>query len=125
MSFRTKLLKDAGGFVAFYEEGYGFREENFPQAALLKKGYKFMYMPDAFVWHIKVRSGGAEKFKDHYFLCGKYHRVFADRFFPKWKTRLSWIFWSVSPPCLWLCVLLALSRRDLSIMKWHKGLWKL
>ncbi len=125
MSFRTKLLREAGGFRDFYKEGYGFREENFPQMTLIKKGYKFIYMPGAFVWHIKIRTGGAEKYKDHFYLCGKNHRFFADSFFPKWKTRLSWIFWSVSPPCLWLCPLLALARRDISIMKWHKGLWGL
>jgi GT2 family glycosyltransferase len=123
MSFLTEKLREAGGFVEFYSEGYGFREENFPQAVLVKKGYRFIYMPEAFVWHIKVREGGAEKFKDHFYLCGKNHRHFADNFFPKWKTRLSWIFWSVSPPCLWLCIGMALTRRDLSILRWHKGLW--
>lgn len=123
MSFLTKELRSVGGFVDFYKEGYGFREENFPQMALIKKGRKFMYMPDAFVWHIKTREGGADKDVEHFYLCGKYHRKFSDRFFPKWKSRLSWIFWSISPPCIWLCVLLALARRDLSILKWHKGLW--
>ncbi len=123
MSFRTGKLRSAGGFVDFYKEGYGFREENFPQMALLKKGYKFMYMPGAFVWHIKTRSGGADKDVEHFYLCGKYHRQFADKFFPKWKSRLSWIFWSFSPPCIWLCFLLAIWRRNLSILKWHKGLW--
>jgi hypothetical protein len=123
MSFLTKKLKDVGGFTEFYTEGYGFREENFPQLKLLRKGYRFIYMPDAFVWHIKVRTGGAEKYKDHFYLCGKNHRHFADAFFPKWKTRLSWIFWSISPPCLWLCIGLAIARRDLSMLKWHKGLW--
>ena len=123
MSFLTDEIKSVGGFSDFYKEGYGFREENFPQAALIKKGKKFMYMPKAFVWHIKTRKGGADKDYEHFYLCGKYHRVFADKFFPKWKSRLSWIFWSVSPPCTWLCVLLALKRHDLSILKWHKGLW--
>jgi len=125
MSFLTEELKKVGDFVDFYKEGYGFREENFPQMALIKNGKKFMYMPNAFVWHIKTRQGGADKNYEHFYLCGKYHRVFADRFFPKWKSHLSWIFWSVSPPCIWLCVLLAIYRRDLSILKWHKGLWGL
>ncbi len=123
MSFRMDMLKAAGGFIDFYKEGYGFREENFPQMVLLKRGYKFIYMPRAFVWHIKTRTGGADKNVEHFYLCGKYHRYFADKFFPKWKSRLSWIFWSVSPPCIWLCVLLAVARRDRSILKWHKGLW--
>lgn len=123
MSFLTKELKIAGGFADFYKEGYGFREENFPQAELIKRGKEFIYMPEAFVWHVKTRVGGADKDVEHFYLCGKYHRFFADKFFPKWKSRLSWIFWSVSPPCLWLCILLAMRRRDISILKWHKGLW--
>lgn len=123
MSFLTDKIKSVGGFVNFYKHGYGFREENFPQMELLNKGYEFVYMPDAFVWHIKTRVGGADKDVEHFYLCGKNHRYFADKFFPKWKSRLSWIFWSVSPPCLWLCVILALVRRDFSILKWHKGLW--
>lgn len=123
MSFLTEKLRSAGGFVDFYKEGYGFREENFPQIELLKRGYAFMYMPEAFVYHVKTRTGGADKDVEHFYLCGKYHRYFADRFFPKWKSRLAWIFWSISPPCIWLCVLLAIRRRDLSILKWHKGLW--
>ena len=123
MSFLTDELRSVGGFYDFYKEGYGFREENSPQMALIKKGKKFMYMPKAFVWHIKTRIGGAEKDYEHFYLCGKYHRIFADKFFPKWKSRLSWIFWSVSPPCVWLCLALAIYRLDISIIKWHKGLW--
>ncbi len=123
MSFLTKELKSVGGFYDFYREGYGFREENFPQMKLIRKGKKFMYMPKAFVWHIKTREGGADKNYEHFYLCGKYHKIFADRFFPRWKSRLSWFFWSVSPPCLWLCILLAIYRWDFSILRWHKGLW--
>ncbi len=123
MSFLTKELKAVGRFHNFYREGYGFREENFPQMALIKKGKKFMYMPEAFVWHIKIRNGGADKDYEHFYLCGKYHRIFADKFFPRWKSRFSWIFWSISPPCTWLCLFMAIYRMDLSILKWHKGLW--
>ncbi|MBI2579902.1 MAG: glycosyltransferase family 2 protein [Candidatus Aenigmarchaeota archaeon] len=123
MAFRTDKLKEVGGFVDFYTGGYGFREENFPQVALIKKGYTFLYNPKVFVWHIKKRAGGAEKDFEHYYLCGKYHRYFADKFFPKWKSRLSWIFWSFSPPCLWICIILSVIRRDKSILRWQKGLW--
>lgn len=123
MSYKASLLRDAGGFVSFYTEGYGFREENFPQVRLIRSGYTFVYMPEAFVWHVKERSGGADIFNDHFYLCGRNHRIFADAFFPKWKSRLSWIFWSISPPCIWLCILLALKKRDISVLKWHKGLW--
>ena len=125
MSFRVRELRLVGGFVNFYSEGYGFREENFPQMSLIKRGLNFVYMPKAFVWHIKAKKGGSDRDFEHYYLCGKNHRYFADCFFPKWKSRLSWIFWSVSPPCMWLCFILAISRKNLSILKWHRGLWNI
>ena len=123
MSYLTDELKRVGGFFSFYKEGYGFREENFPQASLIKRGFKFLYNPEAFVYHIKAKKGGSDRDFQHFYLCGKNHRIFADKFFPKILTRLSWIFWSKSPPALWIAVLLAIRRKDLSILKWHKGLW--
>ncbi|MFC2143117.1 glycosyltransferase family 2 protein [Candidatus Aenigmatarchaeota archaeon] len=123
MSYLTKKIKAVGGFVSFYKEGYGFREENFPQVKMIRKGGNFLYHPEAFVWHIKTRSGGAEFYLDHYYLCGKNHKIFADKLFSKWKSRASWIFWSVSPPCLWITFALAIKRRNRNILRWHKGLW--
>ncbi len=125
MAYKTNELKGVGGFTSFYEEGYGFREENFPQISLIKKKYMFIYMPKALVYHIKERTGGADKNFDHFYLCGKNHKILVDKFFPKIFSRLSWIFWSMSPPCIWLCLLLAIKRKDWSILRWHKGLWGL
>jgi len=125
MSYRLSALRAVGGFVPFYKQGYGFREENFPQVRIIRSGFTFVYNPEAFVYHIKSQKGGSDRDYEHFYLCGKNHRIFADALFPRILTRLSWLFFSRSPPCIWLAVLLAIKRRDLSILKWHRGLWGL
>jgi len=125
MSFLKDKLKEVGGFDEFYGRGGAYREETDPQIALIKKGYDFMYMPGAIVYHLQSEKGGIrlDNPKDYYYWCGKYHKYLVDKYFPKWLSRLSWIFWSFDPPCLWICVLSALIHRNLSILKWIKGLW--
>jgi len=124
MSFLVEPLREIG-FDEFYGRDAAVREETDPQIALIKKGYKFVYVPGALVYHLKNQKGGirANPKGNYFFWAGVNHRHLADKYFPKWKSRLSWIFWSINPPCLWLCVALAIIRRDPSILKWHKGLW--
>lgn len=125
MSFLTTKLKEVGGFDEHYGRGGAFREETDPQILLIKRGYKFMYMPKAIVFHLRYGNGGvrSDNQSDHYYWCGKYHKFFADKYFPKWSSRLSWIFWSIDPPCLWVCVCRAVFQRNESFLKWIKGLW--
>jgi glycosyltransferase involved in cell wall biosynthesis len=125
MSFLVKPLKEVG-FDEFYSHDAAVREETDPQIALIKKGCRFVYMPEALTYHIKAASGGirANPEKDYYYWAGIHHRYMADKYFPKWKTRLSWIFWSRNPPCIWACLLLAVCRRDMNILKWVWGLWR-
>jgi GT2 family glycosyltransferase len=124
MSFLIRPLREIG-FDEFYSRDAAVREETDPQIALVKKGYRFVYMPGALTFHIKAKVGGirSNPEKDYYYWAGVHHRHMADKYFPRWKTRLSWIFFSRNPPCLWLCIVLAIFRRDMNILKWHKGLW--
>lgn len=125
MSFLKEKLKEVGGFDEFFGRGGAFREETDPQIALIKKGYDFMYMPGAVVYHFQSKEGGirTDNLADYCYWCGKYHKHLADKYFPKWLSRPSWIFWSFDPPCLWICVLSTLIHRDLNALKWIRGLW--
>lgn len=125
MSFLTDKLKEVGGFDEHYEQA-AFREENDPQIALIKKGYKFLYEPKALVWHVRTGKGGVSedvRSKDYFYWCGKNHKYLCDKYFSKLRSRLSWIFWSLSPPCLWLTIVLTIIRRDRRYLGWIKGLW--
>jgi len=126
MSFKKEKLVEVGGFDEFYGKYPGaYREETDPQIALVKKGFNFMYMPGALVYHIQTRKGGISEFEsgpEYFYYCGKAHRYLSDKYFSKKWSRIGWIFWSVSPPCLWLSVLLSIVRRK-NYLKWHKGLW--
>lgn len=126
MSFLKVELKEVGGFDEFYGEGGAYREETDPQIALIRKRYDFMYMPGAIAYHLVHSRGGirSDNFSDSYYWCGRYHKYFADKYFPKLSTRASWIFWSFDPPCLWLCVCLAVFRRNRHLLGWAKGLWQ-
>jgi len=125
MSFLKEKLKEVGGFDEFYGRDAAYREETDPQIALIKRGYDFMYMPQAIVYHLKCRTGGIRSNNpaDYRYWCAKNHKYLADKYFPKLLSRLSWIFWSFDPPCLWICVLSTLIHRDLNILQWIKGLW--
>ena len=125
MSFLKEKLKEVGGFDEFYGRGGAYREETDPQIALIKKGYDFLYMPGTVVYHFQSREGGikSDNLADYYWWCGKYHKHLADKYFPRWLSRPSWIFWSFDPPCLWICVLSTLIHRDSNILKWISGLW--
>lgn len=126
MSFRADKLREVGGFDEHYKHPVAYREETDPQIALIRKGYKFLYEPKALVWHIRVSKGGISKdmrSSDYFYWCGKNHKYFCDKYFSKLKSRLSWIFWSVSPPCLMLSVALTIARRDRRYLGWIRGLW--
>jgi len=125
MSFLKEKLKEVGGFDEFYGRDAAYREETDPQIALIKKGYDFIHMPKAIVYHLQYRTGGIRSNNpaDYQYWCAKNHKYLADKYFPKLLSRLSWIFWSSDPPCLWICVLSALIHRDPNILKWIKGLW--
>lgn len=125
MSFLTDELRGVGGFDEHYAQA-AFREETDPQVALIKKGHKFVYEPKALAWHVRTGEGGISRdmlLSDYFYHCGKNHKYFCDKYFSKIKSRFSWIFWSVSPPCLWLAILLAITRRDKRYLGWIKGLW--
>ncbi|MBI4162337.1 MAG: glycosyltransferase family 2 protein [Candidatus Aenigmarchaeota archaeon] len=125
MSFLTEALRNVG-FDGFYGKDAAFREETDPQVALVRQGFTFVYNPKAIVWHMKYAKGGIRSNppENYYYYCGVNHRHFADKYFSRWRSRLSWIFWSQNPPCLWLALMLAVFKRDKKILKWHKGLWK-
>ena len=125
MSFLKEALKEVGGFDEFYGRSAAYREETDPQIALIKRGYNFLYMPGAFVYHLHHKTGGASSDDqgDYFYWCAKNHKYLADKYFPKWLSRLSWIFWSFDPPCLWLCLLSAIYHRKLDMLQWAKGLW--
>ncbi len=126
MSYRTKLLKDIGGFDEQFENP-SYREESDVQTRIAKLGYSFLYHPDAYVFHLVKQPGGIEdiesKQANYFYLAGKNHRYFCDKHFPKWKTRLAWIFFNRTPPCFWLALILAIIRNK-SYLMWHKGLWE-
>jgi glycosyltransferase involved in cell wall biosynthesis len=126
MSFKKEKLIELGGFDEFYGKYPGaYREETDPQIALVKKGFNFMYMPGALVYHIQTRKGGISEFEsrsEYFYYCGKAHRYLSDKYFSKKWSRIGWVFWSISPPCLWLSVLLSIIRRR-NYLKWHEGLW--
>jgi glycosyltransferase involved in cell wall biosynthesis len=124
MSYRTELIRRIR-FDEFYGRDAAFREESDPQVAIIREGYSFLYHPGAFVWHMCFRQGGTRvnPRKDYYYHAGVNHRYFADKYFPRWRSRMAWIFWSVNPPCAWLALALAILRRDVNILKWHRGLW--
>jgi len=125
MSLLKEKLKEVGGFDEFYSRDAACREETDPQIALIKRGYDFMYMPKAIVYHLQYRTGGIRSNNpaDYYYWYAKHHKYLTDKYFPKWLSRLSWILWSSDPPCLWICVLSTLIHRDPNILKWIKGLW--
>lgn len=127
MSYRTKLLRKMDGF----DENYfnpSFREESDVQMRLLRLGYKFLYHPGAFVYHIVRQSGGIEDIESqrtqYFYLAGKNHRYFCDKYFPKWLTRTAWLFWNRNPPCLWLALLRTIIERK-NYLAWHMGLWSI
>ena len=125
MSFFTKLIKDAGGFD---EElvSPSFREDTDASVKLLKKGYNFIYDPGVYLKHFPNTDGGItdiERTNNYFYLAGKNHRRFVDKYFPKYLTRLSWIFWSKNPPSLLLALFLSIFRKK-NYFYWHKGLWE-
>ena len=125
MSFVTKLLKDSGGFD---EKLFNpsFREDTDAEVALLKRGYRFLYDPKVFLKHFPNFDGGisdVERSNKYFYLAGKNHRYFSDKYFPKWLSRLSWVFWSRNPPSLFLALILTVVRRK-NYFYWHKGLWE-
>lgn len=124
MSYLTSKLREVSGFDEHYDLPC-FREETDVQMALIRKGYNFKYMPKAIVWHLQEKRGGIADIKqsDYYCRCGKNHKYFCDKYFSKLKSRLSWIFWSISPPCLWLAIALAIIRRDRRYLGWIRGLF--
>ncbi|MFC1925716.1 glycosyltransferase family 2 protein [Chloroflexota bacterium] len=125
MSFRKEALLQVGGFDEFYSSGAAYKEETDPQVALLRKGYGFMYMPGAMVFHLHHKSGGirsGDQSNDIYWRA-RNHRYLVDKYFSKWFSRPAWIFWSIEPPCLWLCLMAAVYRRSKSPLQWIKGLW--
>jgi GT2 family glycosyltransferase len=125
MSFMKAKLKEVGGFDEQYGKGGAYREETDPQIAMVKRGNDFMYMPKAIVYHLQYSIGGirSDDRTNYYYWCGKYHKYLADKYFPKWSSRLSWIIWSFDPPCLWICLVLAVLRRNRNFLKWIRGLW--
>lgn len=126
MSFRTEELRMCGGFDEAYKNP-AYREETDPQVRILRNGKIFVYHPNVFVYHLVEKSGGIEdiesKRNQYFYLAGKNHRYFCDKYFPKWLTRLAWIFWNRTPPCLWLAFLLTIFRKENYLM-WHRGLWE-
>lgn len=128
MAYRTEVLREAGGF----EEDYplpAFREESDAQVRVLRRdGRPFLYHPDALVHHVVGSPGGIEDVEAQRALyferAGRNHRFFADRYYPKLLSRLSWILWSRTPPNLWLAAALTLVRRT-NYLAWHRGLWNL
>ncbi len=126
MSYLTKVLRDVGGFDEKFVQP-SFREESDVLVRLKKKGYRFLYDPQVFVYHMPNESGGISDFeakeRDYFFRAGINARRFADKHFPKWLSRLSWILWSRNPPALLLIPLATLIRKK-PYIAWHKGLWK-
>ncbi len=126
MSYLTKVLRDIGGFDEKFIQP-SFREESDVQVRLSKKGYRFLYDPQVFVYHMPNESGGISDFEDkqrvYFFQAGMNARLFADKHFPKWLSRLSWILWSRNPPAL-LLIPFAMLIRKKPYIAWHKGLWK-
>ncbi|EKD94216.1 MAG: hypothetical protein ACD_26C00167G0008 [uncultured bacterium] len=125
MAYSTTVLKEVGGF----DEkclGPSFREDSHPQVAIIRKGYRFLYHPKAKVYHLVGKKGGISdiEFKmDEYFCeAGKNHRHFSDKYFNKFIARLSWIFWSKNPPCLWMALIRTIIEKK-NYLAWHKGLW--
>jgi len=126
MSFLREKLLEVGGFDEFYGRyPTAFREETDPQIALVKRGYSFMYMPGAFVYHVATSKGGISEFKRnsrYFYYCGKCHRYLSDKYFSKILSRVSWLCWSINPPCIWISIILSILRRQ-NYLEWHKGLW--
>jgi GT2 family glycosyltransferase len=124
-SYKVNILKKVGGFDENFDNP-SFREETDVQIRIKKLGYKFLYHPDVFVYHIVKQAGGIEdieeKEKLYFYLAGKNHRYFVDKHFNKFLSRLSWIFWSRNPPCLWIAFLRQLIEKK-PYLYWHKGLW--
>jgi len=125
MSFLTDKLKEVGRFDEHYAQAT-FREETDPQVALVKKGYEFAYEPKALVWHVRTGEGGISEdmqSSDYFYWCGKNHKYLCDKYFSKLKSLISWVFWSKSPPCIWLAIILAIIRRDRHYLGWIRGLF--
>ena len=126
MSFPVNLLKSIGGFDGNYKLP-SFREETDACLRIQRQGYQCIYHPDVFVYHIPNLKGGITDFESNqskYFkLAGQNHRYFSDKFFPKWLSRLSWVFWSRNPPSL-LYIIYVKIRFNKNFLAWHKGLWR-
>lgn len=125
MSYLANTLREIGGFDELFLQP-SFREESDVQIRLKGHGYRFIYDPEVFVYHVPNKSGGIsdiESKEQEYFLrAGKNAKRFADKHFPWWLTRLSWIFWSKNPPAIIFIPILFLLRRK-NYFSWHKGLW--
>ncbi|MBI4374667.1 MAG: glycosyltransferase [Deltaproteobacteria bacterium] len=125
MSYPVALLREVGGFDEQYFNP-SFREESDLQMRIIRKGFKFLYHPDVFVWHVPGVAGGIQDIEQdppfYFYLAGKNHRYFCDKYFSKWLTRPAWLLWNGNPPCLWLAFLLTILRRK-NYFAWHKGLW--
>ncbi len=125
MSFFTDLIKAAGGFD---EELFNpsFREDTDASAKLFKIGYKFIYNPGVYLKHFPNTDGGitdVERTNNYFYLAGKNHRRFVDKYFSKFLTRASWVFWSKNPPSLIFSLFLSFFRKK-NYFYWHKGLWE-
>lgn len=125
MSFFTELIKKSGGFD---EQLFNpsFREDSDASAKLFKIGYRFIYDPGVYLKHFPNMDGGitdVERTNNYFYLAGKNHRRFVDKYFPKYLTRLAWVFWSKNPPSLILSLFLTIFRKR-NYFYWHKGLWE-
>ena len=127
-SYLRKDLVKAGGF----DEKLAlpcFREESDVQLPLIKKGKKFIYHPDAYVWHIQNQPGGISDIEEkagksnYFYQAGKNHRHFSDKHFPKWLSRLSWLTISRNPPSLPIAILRTIFGKY-NYLAWHRGLWE-
>lgn len=126
MSYPVNLLRDIGGFDEELANP-SWREETDVQFRLLRKGHRFIYHPDVFVWHVPGVKGGIsdveDNFSEYLEKAGTNHRRVVDKYVPKLLSRASWLLWSRNPPNLWLACLLTIARRK-NYLAWHKGLWK-
>lgn len=125
MNFKTHIIRAVGGFDENFTNP-SFREDTDPQIMIRRLGFKFLYNPNVFINHITEQAGGIEDIEEkrrrYFFMAGQNHRYFCDKHYPKWITRLAWIFFNITPPNLILATLLSIIKKDNYLM-WHKGLW--
>ncbi len=125
MSYRKNIIQGVGGFDENFTNP-SFREDTDPQIMIRRMGFNFLYNPNVFVNHVTEQAGGIEdieeKRREYFFMAGQNHRYFCDKHYPKWITRLSWIFFNRTPPNLVIATLLTFIKKDNYLM-WHKGLW--